>query len=179
MPDNPYAIVPVGSVFPYAGDLSPANLERLVTGGWLPCDGRALDATNSEYTVLFEVIGTFHGEGFDEQGVKAGDFNLPDYRGRFLRGVAGAKATSRDPGLNERVAVSNKPKNAVGSVQDDAFKKHDHEYLYGNAGGSHHQYGATDAQPVDDGPRRTESVGGSETRPRNVYVNWIIRFKQV
>jgi microcystin-dependent protein len=202
MPDNPYAIVPVGAVFPYAGDLNnPANLERLVTGGWLPCDGRALDATNNEYAVLFEVIGTSHGEGFDDSGAKAGDFNLPDYRGRFLRGVD--ERTGRDPDASSRPAMKKggKTGDGVGSLQTDEYKSHGHdatgtlnarepfsnvpragaEWKSGFAAGGAFDDGGT--KGVSRGERGvTVSVGksgGKETRPVNAAVHWIIKFKQV
>lgn len=66
--------IPSGVVFPFAGNSAPY--------GYLICDGRAVSRT--EYASLFLMIGTSHG-----QGDGSTTFNLPDYRGNFLRGRVG------------------------------------------------------------------------------------------
>ena len=48
--------------------------------GWLLCDGRAVSRT--DYSDLFEAIGTQYGEG---DGTTT--FNVPNYKGRFLQMV--------------------------------------------------------------------------------------------
>jgi microcystin-dependent protein len=63
--------IPSGVVFPFAGNTAPY--------GYLICDGRAVSRT--EYASLFMMIGTSHGIGDGST-----TFNLPDYRGNFLRG---------------------------------------------------------------------------------------------
>jgi len=63
------AIIPKGSIFPFAGITAPS--------GFLMCDGSAVSRT--EYAALFAVIGTYYGEG-DETTT----FNLPDYRDKTL-----------------------------------------------------------------------------------------------
>lgn len=63
--------IPSGVVFPFAGNAAPY--------GYLICDGRAI--SRSEYPQLFLAIGTSHGIGDGST-----TFNLPDYRGNFLRG---------------------------------------------------------------------------------------------
>jgi hypothetical protein len=63
-------IVPVGSVFPFAG----INLPR----GYLFCDGS--EVRISDYTRLFEALGTTYGSA------TSGFFRLPDLRGRFALG---------------------------------------------------------------------------------------------
>lgn len=63
---------------------------------WLLCDGQAVN--RSEYAALFELIGTNFGSG---DGVNT--FNVPDYRGKFLRGLGGDSAediyTTQEEGL--------------------------------------------------------------------------------
>jgi hypothetical protein len=45
-------VIPVGTIWPYAGDGLPP-------GRWLPCDGRHLNlATNPEYAPLVRVLGS-------------------------------------------------------------------------------------------------------------------------
>ncbi len=65
------SVIPVGSVAPFGGSVVP--------DGWLLCDGSAISRTT--YSSLFASLGTAHG-----QGNGSSTFNLPDYRGQFLRG---------------------------------------------------------------------------------------------
>ncbi|WP_273789984.1 phage tail protein [Bartonella sp. ML70XJBT] len=62
-----------------SGLIGPFAMERLPEG-WLPCDGQAY--SRFVYWDLFEAIGTTWGEG---DGVMT--FNVPDFRGMFLRGL--------------------------------------------------------------------------------------------
>lgn len=63
---------PIGSIVAYTVNVSPT--------GWLVCDGASV--TKETYNKLYEVIGnTFGGIPTDLF------FNLPDYRGAFLRGI--------------------------------------------------------------------------------------------
>ena len=54
--------------------------------GYLLCNGQAVDRTT--YSKLFDVIGTNFGSGDGST-----TFNVPDYRGCFLRGLGGASGT--------------------------------------------------------------------------------------
>lgn len=105
------ALVPTGTVVAFAGrpDRVPA--------GWMLCDGRSL--TREMYPALFNAIGTAHGGD-------GTNFNLPDYRGRFLRGVDGG--AGRDPNRSARASANNGGNvgDLVGSVQDDAIQGHRH-----------------------------------------------------
>jgi len=68
----------------YLGDIK-ASLQSADHGVWLLCNGQAVSRT--EYEDLFDLIGTRFGSG---DGVNT--FNLPDYRGKFLRGLGGNSA---------------------------------------------------------------------------------------
>lgn len=113
------AATPPGTVIAYAASDEPP--------GWLLCDGRAV--SRKTYESLYNKILTKHGEGDG-----ANTFNLPDYRGRFLRGVddpdgaGGLAAAGRDPDASSRTAMSTGgvAGNAVGSVQSDALQGHTH-----------------------------------------------------
>ena len=61
------------------GDIK-ASLQTANHDNWFLCDGQAISRT--EYSELFDLIGTNFGAG---DGVNT--FNLPDYRGKFLRGL--------------------------------------------------------------------------------------------
>lgn len=65
------AIVPPGTVIAFAGGTVP--------NGWLLCDGSAIDRTT--HARLYNAIGVAHGHGNGST-----TFNLPDFRGQFLRG---------------------------------------------------------------------------------------------
>lgn len=75
----PSVLAPPGVIAPYAAPSAPT--------GWLACDGAAV--SRATYAALFAAIGTVWGAGDG-----ATTFNLPDFRGQFLRGYDG-----RVPGL--------------------------------------------------------------------------------
>lgn len=54
---------------------------------WILCNGQAI--SRSDYAELFEIIGDKFGQG---NGVTT--FNVPDYRGKFLRGLGGNSASN-------------------------------------------------------------------------------------
>lgn len=104
------ALVPAGTVIVFAGDTEPE--------GWMFCDGRALSRT--EFAALFAAIGTNH-------GAPSGDeFNIPDYRGRFLRGVDGGSGRDPDGEQREPMAPAGRSGATVGSIQGDTFQGHQH-----------------------------------------------------
>jgi phage-related tail fiber protein len=166
----PPVFTPVGSVVAFAGEKEP--------DGWLICDGRLL--SRSGYPELFGAIGTRHGHG---DAVTT--FNLPDYRGRFLRGAdAGAGV---DPG-DQRTAP--KPGGAtgssVGSIQADSFLNHTHSLSI--TGGLIAQNGVANIAPgfsqggwfgpnTGYGSVKAEQSGGTETRPKNSAVTFLIRVR--
>lgn len=84
------SLVPTGTVVAFIGNEAPE--------GWLLCDGSAVPRAG-EYNRLFSVIGTSHGGGDG-----ASTFNLPDYRGMFLRGVDRGRGV--DPDANTRTAAN-------------------------------------------------------------------------
>jgi len=180
--------VPPGAVMAYDGSVAPA--------GWLLSDGSAVNRTT--YAGLFAVIGINHGSG---DGTST--FNLPDYRGRFLRGQD--QATGRDPDAGTRTAMNagGNIGDAIGSVEGgatampnnnfatDKSGAHTHQYLrpvHGNGDQtgsngtnwiiSSDQYGTT-GQPegTADGVHAHKVIGGDyETRPVNASVNFIIKY---
>lgn len=66
--------LPIGSIIAMSSDYIPA--------GYLLCNGAAVNRQN--YSLLFAKIGTTYGEG---DGTNT--FNLPDLRGKFVRGLGG------------------------------------------------------------------------------------------
>lgn len=183
-------VVPVGTINAYGGTTDPAD------GGWLICDGRALSST--DYPKLFAVIGTSFGDGSIDRDGNAPtphphglqyDFNLPDMRGRFARGLD-TTGQHRDPDSALRTNIQGDPQDGVGGIQDDALQEHSHWYRTSSSpassGGSPYFQAATGAHriavpnPIDIGGPITHGTNGdarvsSETRPDNVAVNYIIK----
>jgi microcystin-dependent protein len=190
-------LCPAGAIMAFGGQ--PAA----IPDGWLLCDGRAVSSTN--YPKLFIRIGSAWGNGSDDVN-PATDFNLPDLRGQFLRGVDGTASVDPDRASRTAIKVGGNPGNLVGSVQLDALKSHNHtNNLSGttSSAGSHsHTFpiGDGDAGTRDkaaDGDQFSRTVstdsaglhshtftvsgntgpfGGLETRPRNAYVHYIIKY---
>lgn len=168
--------IPVGSIMPYAGVISESNRNMLFGQGWLLCDGSEVDRTN--YANLFSVIATLYGGG---NGVDT--FNLPNYQGQFLRGVSNDSGV--DPDAETRTGQVNGAGtngtafgNQVGTFQADEIRSHSHPLSTWKR-----SFQASDDsdRPFDDKgtiEKGTGAFGGSETRPTNVYVNYIIRFQE-
>lgn len=166
--------VPVGTVVAFAGQVSSSalnspqnyttNIEQL---GWMLCDGKPRKV--SEYPELFAVLGYLYG-GKDDI------FNVPDYRGLFLRGVDGG--ANNDPDVIQRKPAKGGTSDGVGSLQTDALQTHEHEYnlLASTTGGAQGKA----AMIVDGTNNRTgQPIDGrtsTETRPKNIYVNYIIKY---
>lgn len=154
---------PVGSIQAFGGTVEPA--------GWLICDGREVSRT--AYAELFAIIGISFGEG---DGVNT--FNLPDLTGKFLRGVSknadGTERPESDPDKDFRTSINGgNSGNSVGSYQADELKRHNHKYIsyYGKNGR------ASDAGAwTGNRDAFTADSGGNETRPKNVYVYYLIKY---
>jgi hypothetical protein len=179
--------VPTGSIISYAGTQIPS--------GWLVADGRPLLQAN--YPQLYNAIGTAHGSGLNESGVQVGDFNLPDLRGRFLRGVDQSESgtvpsPAHDPDALQRahpIGNSGNDGNRVGSLQADATRIPSSVKI--TPAGSHDGHWTGGVQwvpfgnntPVMNNPNKQPAqadhthqiVGGdAETRPTNVAVYFLI-----
>lgn len=162
-------LVPTGAVLAWAGTAAPT--------GFLLCNGSAVSRTT--YADLFAVIAEYHG-----QGDNSTTFNLPDYRGRFLRGVAGGESTDPDSASRTAMNTGGNTGDNVGSIQGHAFQGHRHvttvsdDYSVDagvNTNAWHNGVGSkTSGDPVTDGTNGTP-VTSSETRPVNAYVNYIIK----
>jgi microcystin-dependent protein len=161
------ALVPSGTVVAFAGTFAR------VPSGWLPCDGRSVART--AFPALFDAIGTAHGGD-------GTNFNLPDYRGRFLRGVDNGVGRDPDRAMRASAASGGNAGDAVGSTEDESMSSHTHgltlmQVLF--AAGAVERYVATIAAStgcVSGGSSCGQRVGtGNETRPVNAAVNYIIK----
>jgi microcystin-dependent protein len=155
------ALCPPGTIVAYGGQTAPS--------GWLLCNGQVIYRTT--YPALFSAIGTSFGTNASTT------FNLPDFRGRFLRGRDGG--AGRDPDRTTRTAMATGGAigDQVGSVQIDAFKSHTHSFTKPYIA-SRGDDGSTTYSEVANSEKTSTTVatGGNETRPINANVNYIIKY---
>ena len=177
---------PIGSVTAYAGNYESIPEE------WLPCDGRVL--LKKEYDELSAILGGLHGANDSE-------FRIPDLRGRFIRGIdssfVGSDMSLRlitsnnDPDRHSTRFVTDttgewyqnqaRQRNSIGSVQDHAMAKHTHSTSIsavcigggGQTGNDFARAGCT----IPYSSMESTPTGGSETRPVNMALIYIIRVR--
>ena len=162
-------MVPIGGGTIWYGTTEPV--------GWIECNGRSIPQTGTyaaswgsfNTAPLFAAVGTVWGSA------GAGLFTIPDIRGIFPRGWNHGKSSNfHDPDASSRVAqyASGATGDAIGSYQLDQFKSHTHTSVQIVAPGSGVQSG-----PVYTGNSATTTgaTGGSETRPENADVMYIMR----
>ena len=152
------AQMPAGTIVAFGGDVTN------IPSGWLLCDGTVVSST--QYPQLSLAIGITWGYGTGAPG----SFNLPDMRGVFLRGVDFAAGKDLDKDNRTFVNPGGHTGNNVGSYQADEIGSHRHP-----AGG-----GGPDKKVIGStwdgtGSSATGYTGGNETRPKNVYVVYIIK----
>jgi len=142
--------------------------------GWLLCDGTL--KVRTDYPALFAVLGTKCGY------LTANDFYLPDFRGRFLRGWDNAIGRDPDRASRTAMATNGATGDAIGSIQTDTYKNHSHtfsdtytNYSQTSANGGTGNTGATGILEQAD-TTANSTTGGTETRPINASVNYIIKF---
>lgn len=182
------SLCPVGTISAFAGDTAPA--------GWLLCNGASVSRTT--YATLFSVIG----QRFGSNGV-ATNFNVPDFRGRFLRGRDGGAGNDPDRATRTAMTTGGAAGDNVGSLQTGQFASHTHSYkdvifsyqdatLAGapsnltrvvtpKAASWENGLGTDGSADTDNygwewNNRVTVSAGGNETRPINISVNYIIKY---
>ncbi len=178
--------VPAGTILAYGG---PIDASHAVPAGWLVCDGSAVSRTT--YATLLTAIGVGYGTGD-----QVTTFNLPDLRGYFLRGLDTTTGGANDPNVTARTAqnAGGNTGAKVGTFEPDAFASHNHGVT--DPGHTHSVANVPTAGAVVPGgvavavgsnPTTVATSasgtgisiqvnGGSETRPKNVAVNYLIKF---
>lgn len=214
---------PPGMIMPFAGPVDK------VPEGWLLCNGSEVSRT--DMAGLFDVIGIAYGGGN-----QTSTFNLPDFRGMFLRGANNGRTDIyKDPDVANRTSIENGEPEDVGSLQTSNFLQHlhaisinantqtdgahGHHFMLGNSNGSEDGitwmttgakwettsnyaniggtseinsisgtagYSGSHAFKVSSSGSthkhnftfsgNTANFGGNESRPNNIYVNYIIKY---
>jgi microcystin-dependent protein len=158
---------PVGTILAFAGNSLPNS--------YLVCDGSAI--SRNTFGSLYSVIGTTYGAG---NGTTT--FNIPDLRGEFVRGLDLGRGV--DTGRT------------LGSAQTDLLKAHGHifddirwseingVYSYNDpqlgvvsmGPGAGSNYGTDFDNGVHFTQHGTYNTGGTETRPRNIAMRYLIKY---
>jgi microcystin-dependent protein len=149
------ALVPAGAVQAFAMNSAPA--------GWLAADGT--NVSRSTYAALFSAIGTTYGAGDGST-----TFALPDLRGYFVRG-SGTNGDGTAAGT-------------FGEKQADLLKNHKHDLAYvrpssslvGVMGASNNIWQASSFTETRTTTDPNGSLGGTETRPKNIALLYCIKF---
>lgn len=140
--------VPPGCIMPFAG------LSTNIPSGWAICDGSSL--ASATYPFLYAAIG-------NAWGGDATNFNLPDLRGSFLRGVDDGRGL--DPTAASRTASNGgNTGDAVGSYQLSNNKGHTHTGTGSAASAgahSHFTVSVAGSDGVTVGPTTPVSQGNS------------------
>ena len=180
--------VPTGSVHMMATTTAPS--------GYIECDGRAVNRTTE--AALFAVIGTTWGAGDGSS-----TFNLPDLRGEFVRGWDNGKGTDSSRSFASSQTDSNKEHNHT-ATSTTSISPSDHNHVFpgddqlsftanGQGGWTNRQtgtfnydarsstsgagiiYRTSDATLTASTSTSIANDGGSEARPRNIAMMYVIK----
>ncbi len=159
------AMVPVGDI--------KASLATANHGCWLLCNGQAVSRT--AYSALFALIGTHFGAG---DGTST--FNVPDYRGKFLRGLGG----------NAAADVYTTQAEGLPDINGEIASMESYQY-HGTTGsgaftvekigiGSTSSAGETSSNKVTFSAANSNAIYGASAHvtPVNQAVNWFIKAKE-
>ena len=178
--------VPTGSVHMMATTTAPS--------GYLKCNGAAVSRTT--YADLFAIIGTTHGEGNGSS-----TFNVPDLRGEFVRGWDDSRGVDSGRGFGSSQGDQNKQHNhSASSSSSISPSSHNHVFpgddQFANANGvggwtnrttgafnydaksqsgNGRVYRTSDATLSVSTSVTVNNDGGSESRPRNVAMMYVIK----
>lgn len=150
--------VEAGTILSFGGTIAPT--------GYLLCDGSAMDRT--VYASLYSSIADAYGNGDG-----ATTFLIPDLRGNFLRGTDSGAGQDPDAGTRIASGTGGAIGDNVGSYQADGFKEHTHSYTLETGAGS---ITPSVSGKFSNSSAASSLVGDSETRPKNINVNYIIKY---
>lgn len=148
--------------------------------GYLYCDGRAVSRTT--YSALFNVIGTRFGAGDGST-----TFNLPDWRGNFMRGWDDGRGMDSGRAFGSQQASQNV--NHSHTFNGTTSGNGSHTISLGRGQGSGNSSGWLGAANQDQSLQiasipnhdhafggTTNTVGGNEARPVNNTVYVVVKF---
>jgi microcystin-dependent protein len=165
---------PIGSILPIGADTTNlGNLTTLIGMGWLPCNASKLSTSAPDYQALYGVIGAIYGS-------VPLNFLLPDLRGFFVTG-AGAqrkvgavqqKSQTGTPVVPLITSTDGTHNHSIANVPTDTH------VIDVVAGVDLAENNPNQSPTSTDGAHTHDLSGGdSESRPLNVYVDFVIRYK--
>ena len=170
--------VPTGSVHMMATTTAPS--------GYLKCNGAAVSRTT--YADLFTIIGTTHGAGDGSS-----TFNVPDLRGEFVRGWDDSRGVDSGRSFGSSQSDQNAQHNHTATATSTSTVNdpgHIHQVQYSNSdsgdgvieesgtglSGQEPTLSATTGITVSTSTSVSiANQGGSEARPRNVAMMYVIK----
>jgi len=184
--------IPVGTIFPYAGATLPA--------GWLWCDGSLV--LTSSYPDLYGAIGNawgVTGSSFNLPDLRGYFMRGVDYMKNTFNTGTGLAGNDPDGTIRTIAAPGGNAGNLVGSKQTDENKTHNHTGTVGGDGSHVHTIpfvkvgsnarangteedwiqGAANGVGGNGAHSHTVTINdytGKESRPKNVNVNYIIKY---
>jgi microcystin-dependent protein len=148
----------VGMIAAFAMSTAPS--------GWLVCNGG--EYAIADYGDLYTAISTTWGSLTDgDGGSGTTHFRVPDLRGEFLRGWD--DGAGNDPDAGSRTGGD-----IVGSSQSYQIESHRHSEAGTSAHNTYAGSGSVLVYKFISG--NTGYTGGNETRPRNKYVQYCIKY---
>jgi len=153
------------------GEIIAIGHDASVPPGTLLCDGTSYLRT--DYPALFNAIGTRWGTADGTH------FNVPNFKGVFLRGHANGSTNDPDRASRTTSATGGASGDAVGSFQTHQYASHSHTVTQDSLVRA--PIGASGYQPGGSGFDNAGHVtvnnsGGNETRPTNAYVRYVIAY---
>jgi microcystin-dependent protein len=165
---------PVGAIFMF-----PVQIQDLEARGFLVCDGSAYD--REAYADLYSVISTtYGGAGYGGGGTT---FNVPDYRGYFLRGCDDSRASSMAQPQGQSTALPNQ--NFTTDVTEhshtyaDSYQEYVEETYAEGDGCGDSGWTREQTRTTTSGGAHNHTVtggGDAETRPQNYAIVYAIKF---
>ena len=183
------SLTPVGEIIAYGVPVTDTGAVIEPVPGYLLCNGAVIDgaAEGGKYSALVSALGNTWGNGGNASNPQL--VNLPDLRGVFLRGVNGSATDGySDPEPNTRGArkPGGNTGNNVGGFQMDQIKDHSHSYFdifwseFNGTVAVPESRGLSGATDFDNKgwqvSRTTGGWNGTETRGKNVYVAYLIKY---
>ena len=161
--------VPIGTVLSFAATSPPS--------GFLECNGA--NVSRSTYASLFSTVGTSFGIGDGSS-----TFGLPDLRGQFVRGWV--SNGSVDSGRTFGSTQTDQNKSHAHSVTDPGHvhaTTFDNKKYFPGGGSTTIGYGGAGTYPADVFSMSNANTGislsndgGTENRPKNVALMYVIKF---
>lgn len=148
------------NTFPVAGSGLPSGVivawpGIAPPGGWLLCDGAAVDRT--EHAAIFAVIGTTYGDGDGSS-----TFNLPDMRVRIPIGAGTGKGLAATEGFGETVRnslYSHSHSHSASSFSSSGFAG-DHSHSVSESSAGSHSHSASGSTSTAGSHNHSGQTGG-------------------